>query len=199
MAENQYVNKVALGNGTVLIDLTSDTITPADLATGKTAHDMSGAPITGTSTKDSDTSSDTAVAGEILSNKTAHARRVQITGSMPHNGAIARTIDDVSDSIVIPAGYHDGTGTVSIDSTEAAKLVPGNIKEGIEVLGVMGTHSGAESVTSQAKTATPTFTSQTILPDANIDYLSQVTVAAIQVVETDNSAGGKTVTIGSAA
>lgn len=62
---NQYKNKIVY-NGNTLIDLTSDTITAADLASGKTAHDKSGAIITGTNTYDSDTSDDTAEAAEIL-------------------------------------------------------------------------------------------------------------------------------------
>lgn len=193
---NQYNNKVVLADGTVLIDLTSDTITAADLASGVTAHDMSGAPITGTNTYDSDTSDDTAVVGEVLSGRTFHARGAALTGTMTNNGSWDATIDDVSDSIVIPAGYHDGTGTVELDPTELAKLIAANIKEGITVFGVTGTHSGAESVTSQAKNVTPTLSSQTILPDSGYDYLSQVTVAAIPITYTDNAAGGVSVVIG---
>lgn len=195
---NQHVNKVALADGTVLIDLTGDTITAADLASGVTAHDMSGATITGTSTKDSDTSADTAVAGEILLGKTAHARGAQLTGTMPNNGSWDSTIDDVSDSVVIPAGYHDGTGTVGIDPTEAAKIIAGNIKNGVELLGVTGTYGG-EAAVVQSKSVTPTFSQQVILPDTGYDYLSQVTVAAIPIVYTDNSAGGRTCTIGPSA
>lgn len=196
MANNQYVNKVVLSDGTTLIDLTADTITASDLAQGVTAHDMSGSPITGTSTKDSDTSSDTAVVSEVISGKTFHARGAALTGTMVNNGSISEVIDDVSDVITIPVGYHDGSGTVSIDSTEASKLIAGNIKEGITILGVTGTHSGAESVTAQAKSATPSWNQQSIVPDTGYDYLSQVTVSAIPIIETDNAAGGKTVTIG---
>ena len=43
-------NKVQLANGTVLIDLTSDTVDAEHLAQGYTAHDRSGAAITGTMT-----------------------------------------------------------------------------------------------------------------------------------------------------
>lgn len=48
MANNPYVNKVELADGTTLIDLSSDTITPGDLLAGVTAHDRSGAVIVGT-------------------------------------------------------------------------------------------------------------------------------------------------------
>lgn len=44
---NQYVNKVQLGSE-VLLDLTADTVAPGTLLLGYTAHDASGAPITGT-------------------------------------------------------------------------------------------------------------------------------------------------------
>ena len=46
------------------------------------------------------------------------------------------------------------------------------------------------------KDVTPSFIEQTITPDEGFDYLAQVTVAAISVTEIDNSAGGKTLTIG---
>ena len=49
MANNPYVNKVQFGNET-LIDLTQDTITADKLLYGYTAHDASGALITGTLT-----------------------------------------------------------------------------------------------------------------------------------------------------
>ena len=198
MASNQYVNKVVLGSE-ALIDLTADTITPSDLASGVTAHDASGAPITGTSTYDSDTSEDDAIVGEVLAGKTFHARGAGLTGTMPNNGGVTGSISTVAGSYSVPAGYHDGSGTVAIDAVEQAKLIAANIKEGITVLGVTGTHSGADSVTAQAKTVTPTMSQQTIVPDTGYDYLSQVTVGAIPYAETDNSAGGKTVTIGSAA
>ena len=49
MANNQYANLVKYGSNT-LIDLTGDTVTAATLAQGYTAHDASGAPITGSMT-----------------------------------------------------------------------------------------------------------------------------------------------------
>jgi len=191
------INKVVFGDQT-LIDLTSDTITSADLASGVTAHDASGAVITGTSTKDSDTSEDTALVGEILSGKTAHARGAQLTGTMPNNGAVAGVIATKAQEYSIAQGYHDGSGKVKIADVEQAKIIAGNIKDGVEILGVTGTYTG-EGVTAQAKTATPYTTQQVILPDSGYDYLSQVTVAAIAYVETPNAAGGNTATIGNVA
>jgi hypothetical protein len=195
---NEYNSKVVLSDGTVLMDLTSDTVDAAHLLKNYTAHGKDGAPITGACEYDSDTSSDTAAVGEILSGKTAHARGSQLTGTMTNNGAIAEVIDDKDDVIVVPAGYHDGSGTVQLDSTEKAKLIATNIRQGITLLGVQGSMSGSESVNAQAKSATPTFSQQVISPDTGYTHLTQVTVAAIPISYADNAAGGVTVTIGSA-
>lgn len=189
-------NKIIF-DGNVLIDLTADTVTSADLAKGVTAHDKSGAIITGTNTYDSDTSEDTAAVAEILEGKTAHARGSQLTGTMKNNGAVTGTISAIDDEYTIPIGYHDGSGKVSINTTDKDKLVPTNIRQGVTILGVEGTMSGEEGVKVQAKTATPSATAQIITPDTpTYNYLSQVTVEAIPYVESQNSAGGITVTIG---
>lgn len=188
------INKVIYG-GETLIDLTGDTVDAAHLLSGTTAHDKSGAVITGACTYDSDTSADTAAVAEILAGKTAHARGVQLTGTMPNNGAVSGTISTKAGQYTVPQGYHDGSGKVGIASAEQAKIIAGNIKTGITILGVTGTYGG-ETATVQAKTATPSTSQQVITPDSGYDYLSQVTVNAIPYVESDNSAGGKTATIG---
>lgn len=192
---NEYVSKVVLSNGTTLIDLTGDTVTAADVLSSVTAHDKSGAPIIGSCTYDSDTSNDTAAVSEILATKTAHARGAQLVGTMTNNGAVSGTISTKAGAYTVPQGYHDGSGTVAIASTEQAKIIAGNIKSGVTILGVQGDYSGA-AITSQSKSATPSWSSQTIQPDNGYDYLSAVTVAAIPIAYSDNSAGGQTVTIG---
>lgn len=195
MAESaKKYNKVIYG-GKVLIDLTGDTITPSDLAKGVIAHDKSGAEITGTSTKDSDTSADTAAASEILRGKTAHVKGKLVTGTMPNNGAVSGSINTVAGQYTIPQGYHDGSGKVSISAAEQAKLVAKNIRQGVVVLGITGTMSTTEGLKAQAKTATPKTTKQTIIPDETYNALSQVEIAAIPYTETDNDAGGLTVAI----
>ena len=193
---NTYINKVII-NGETKIDLTADTVDASHLASGYTAHDRSGATITGTNTYDADTSDATALASEILATKTAYVQGSKVTGTMPNRGAVTGTIAEVDDEYTIPAGYHDGSGKVSIDDTEAAKLIPENIREGVTVLGVEGTMSGSEDVHAQAKTATPTFAQQTILPDTpTYNYLTQVTISPIPVTYTDNTQGGVTCTVG---
>lgn len=188
-------NKIIYG-GKTLIDLTGDTITPADLANGVTAHDKTGAVITGTNTKDSDTSDATVAVAEILSGKTAYVRGTKVTGTMPNNGSIKDTISDKDDVITTAQGYHDGSGNVQIDPVEKAKIVAENIREGVEILGVTGTMSGSEDEKPQTKTVTPKTTEQKVIPDEGFTCLTQVTVGAIPYVESGNSAGGTTVTIG---
>ena len=41
--------------------------------------------------------------------------------------------------MTINAGYHNGSGKVSISSTEQAKIIASNIKKGVSILGVTGT------------------------------------------------------------
>ena len=188
------INKVIYG-GNTLIDLTGDTVTASDVLSGTSFHLPSGETATGTCTYDSDTSEDTAVIAEVLNGKTFHARGASLTGTMPNNGAVSGTISTKAGTYTVPLGYHDGSGVVQIAQVERNKIIESNIKAGITILGVEGSYTG-EGVSAQAKTATPTTSSQTILPDENFDYLSQVTISAIPYTESPNSAGGVTATIG---
>ena len=194
---NQYKNKVIYG-GETLIDLTNDDVTRADVASGKQFHLPTGEITTGTNTYDADTSDATAVAAEILSGKTAYKAGQELTGTMPNRGSQTGSITTKAGTVTIQQGYHDGGGSVGIDSAEQAKLIATNIREGITILGVEGTMSGSEGVSATQASVTPYTTSQTITPADLGDYnsITQINVAAIAYNESDNAAGGVTVTIG---
>ena len=191
------INKVVFGNK-VLIDLTADSVSADKILTSFTAHDKRGVAIIGECTFDVDSQDATVKIDEILYGKTAYARGAKLTGAMPNNGAVSLTISSVNDEVSIAQGYHDGSGKVSILSTEKAKLIASNIKQGITILGVKGSLEPSSEIKVNAKTVTPKTTEQVILPGDGFDYLSQVTVKEIPYVSTDNSAGGQTVTIAGA-
>lgn len=195
---NQHVSKVVLGSET-LIDLTADTITADKLAYGVTAHGKDGAPITGTSTYDADTSDATATAAEILNTKTAYVNGNKVTGTMPNRGKVTGTISTKAQQYTVPQGYHDGSGKVGISSTEQAKIIATNIRQGVTILGVEGSMSGTEDMDIEpAKSVTPKLAAQTVLPATGYDGMAQVTVNAIPVTRADNAQGGVTVTIAAA-
>lgn len=191
------VNKVVYGNRT-LIDLTSDTVTQDKILSGFTAHDKSGATITGTCDFDVNSTDATVAVAEILDGKTAYARGAKLVGTMPNKGAVNGTITTKAEQFTIPTGFHDGSGKVGIDATEQAKIIEANIKEGVTILGVTGTLAPASGVKAQSKTITPSTSEISVLPDEGYDYLATVTVSAIPTSESDNSAGGITFTIAGA-
>lgn len=191
---NQYNSKIVLSNGEVLLDLTLDDIKPEHVDAGIQFHDKTGAPRTGTSTKTVDASGVTAEAAEVLAGRTfAKGAQVQ-TGTMPDNSGTNVEISTTA-PVAIPRGYTDGAAKAKIADGELAKLIPANIKEGVTILGVEGGY-GADDISSQHKSATPTFEQQEITPDVGYTFLTNVTVAPITVSRADNDAGGVTVTIG---
>ena len=189
------VSKVIYG-GETLIDLTSDTVVADKLLKGYTAHGADGEPIAGSCTFDADTQDATAVDSEILENETAYVRGVKITGKMKNNGAVSGEISSKEGLYTVPQGYHDGSGKVGISSAEKAKLIPANIRQGVTILDVEGTMSPNEGEKGQTKTVTPSTVEQVIVPDEGFTCLTTVTVSPIPYVESDNSAGGKTVKVG---
>ena len=189
------VSKVVYG-GETLIDLTADTVKKDKILKGYTAHGADGEPITGECEFDADTQDATATDSEILTGKTAYVKGAKVTGKMPNNGAVSGTISTKAGSYTVPQGYHDGSGKVAISSTEQAKIIADNIREGVTILGVTGTMSGSEDVKAQSKEVTPSTEQQEVIPDSGYNYLTSVTVLAIPYVESANSAGGLTVTIG---
>ena len=191
----KIINKV-IYDGDVLIDLTSDTITAADVINSKTFHLASGATATGTCTYDADTSDATASAAEILNTKTAYKNGAKVTGTMPNRAGANVTVNSKTGT-TIQTGFYDGSGKAVIDSTSASNLVANNIRNGVTILGVEGTLSAEDALTVGAVSATPTTSEQVITAASeSLDYITQVTVAAIPYTETQNASNGYTATIG---
>lgn len=182
------INKVIYG-GNTLIDITDTTALANKVLSGYYFYGRDGVKTLGTCDFNADTSDATASADDILYGETAYVNGNKLTGSMPNRGAISATISTLS-PYTVQNGYHDGSGTVSVDSTN---ISAGNIKSGVTILGVEGTYTGA-TITTQTKTVTPTASQQIITADQGYDYLSQVTVNAVPYVESANTYG-TTVTI----
>lgn len=79
-------------------------------------------------------------AGDVLTGKRGYGVNGVVDGSMANNGSTSGTISTKAGTVSIPSGYTSG-GTVSISSTEQSKIVAGNIKSGVTILGVSGSLS----------------------------------------------------------
>lgn len=196
-----YISKVVYGNET-LIDLTSDSVAADKLLIGYTAHGADGAPISGACAYNANTSGDTVSVAAVLSGVTFHnAAGVAQTGTMPNIGQQEGTLVARDSAVAINAGYHDGSGSIGLGSTDKAALISDNIREGVTILGVLGTMSGSEDVKATSLSATPYTTAKTYNPVdlGDYNYFSQVTVSAIAYATNSNTGGGITATIGTMA
>lgn len=105
------------GTGTVLIDSETKTATPTksvqtiEPTAGKA---LSSVTVNAIPAEYITTTDANAVATDILTGKTAYVNGKKVTGSIPVIEAVEETIDTATTEYTIPAGYHDGTGTVSV-------------------------------------------------------------------------------------
>lgn len=101
-----------------------------------------------------DTSDATATAANVLTGKNAYIGSGKVSGTMTNNGAVTGSINTVKGTYTIPAGYHNGTGTVSIASAEQSEIVSGNIKSGATILGVSGSSTVVDTSDATAAAGT---------------------------------------------
>lgn len=79
-------------------------------------------------------------AADLPVGKTGFGASGEVQGSMPVNGDVSGTISTKAGTVTIPAGKTTG-GTVGISATEQAKIIAGNIKSGVTILGQAGSLS----------------------------------------------------------
>lgn len=148
-----------------------------------------------------DLTGDDVTAADVLAGKTFHGKDGEsASGSMTNRGAVSGTIASKSGTYQIQAGYHNGSGSVGISSTEQNKIIAGNIKSGVTILGVAGTYTGeAKTYQTVTKAYTPTASTQSEAISASAGYDAiqtvNVTVNPIPYTESANTYG-TTVTIG---
>lgn len=100
-----------------------------------------------------DPSDGTATADNILSGKTAYIGGGKVTGQMDNNGTLNASISTRDSSVEIPVGYLDG-GSVGISSTEKAKIISGNIRSGVTILGISGSSTVVDTSIASGGAAT---------------------------------------------
>ena len=114
------------GTGSVSISPESKTATPAKAqqtispTAGKVLTSVVVEPIPAQYV---DTSDATATAAQILDGATAYVDGEMVEGTMPNNGAVTETLNTATTSYTVPAGYHSGTGKVSV-SLETKSATP---------------------------------------------------------------------------
>lgn len=111
---DKNVNQVII-NGETVLDLTNDTVTEEDLVKGVTAHDKSGAPITGT-LKALDTSDADATRDDIRIGKTAYINGVKVRGNVSEQTSLYYTEKYGGSTVTLSQGersvWVDGAGGV---------------------------------------------------------------------------------------
>lgn len=116
--------------------LQSKTITPTkqqqSVAPDTGYYGLSGVTVSAIPANYNDTSAVTAVAGDVLANKTiVNASGQTVAGTMPNNGAVSKTLDATEDNQTysVPAGYHNGGGSVGIVLEEKSVTPTGNAQD----------------------------------------------------------------------
>lgn len=206
---NQYVNKV-IYNGQTLIDLTDAQVTQDQVLKTATFYLPSGEKVQGTCDFDTNTTLEDGEldlipqSGDLIEGKVAFIQKTRVTGSMPNRGKVTGVISDKEVPYTIQNGYHDGSGTVSIDEESFTNLVKENIRENVTILGITGTMTGSEDTLLQEKTVDAPLggpnnsgSNLTVVFDAEAGYtgLSKVIIKKVPYTETPNGLG-LTVTIG---
>ena len=100
-----------------------------------------------------DTSDATGSAADVRNGVIVYGENGQIVGSMTEYNAVSGTISTKSGTVSIPEGYYKANGSVSIDSAEQAKIIAGNIRAGVTILGQAGSSAVVDTSDANALAA----------------------------------------------
>lgn len=99
--------------------------------------------------------------------------------SIADNGAVSQKLDTTTASYTVPAGYHNGNGTVSVELEEKTVTANGVVTPTAGKVLSKITVNVENAPTLQEKTAVPSKEAQEIVADEGYDGLSKVSVQAI--------------------
>lgn len=83
--------------------------------------------------------------------------------------------------VAIPTGF-SGFNTLQVDAVTSSidsNIVAGNIKNGVQILGVTGNYSGSTTINIESLNITPTTSQQVISASGTIDGYAPITVSAV--------------------
>ena len=120
IASGQYLN----GTQTIKGD---SNLTAGNIRNGVKIFNVTGSYAGSSSSGGTDTSDATATAANILSGKTAYVNGSKLTGTMTNNGAVSKTMT-ANGSYTIPAGYHNGSGKVTVNVSSSSGSSNNNIE-----------------------------------------------------------------------